>query len=102
LRDVYEHTVYVAESLDAIRDLIAGLMDIFVTSLSNRINLQIRLLTVITTIFMPLTLLTGIFGMNFKYIPLLQWEGSFYLLMGFMLTIVLGLLIVFWRIRWLR
>lgn len=102
LRDVYEHTVYVVESLDAIRDLIAGLMDIFVTSLSNRINLQIRLLTVITTIFMPLTLLTGIFGMNFKHMPFLEWEGSFYLLMGFMLTIVLGLLIVFWRIRWLR
>ncbi|MGH6631699.1 MAG: magnesium/cobalt transporter CorA, partial [Burkholderiales bacterium] len=51
LRDVYDHTVYVIESLDAIRDLVAGLMDIFVTSLSNRINLQIRLLTVITTIF---------------------------------------------------
>jgi magnesium transporter len=102
LRDLYEHTVYVVESLDAIRDLIAGLMDIFVTSLSNRINLQIRLLTVITTIFMPLTLLTGIFGMNFKHMPFLEWEGSFYLLMGFMLAIVLGLLIVFWRIRWLR
>ncbi|HVS25761.1 MAG TPA: magnesium/cobalt transporter CorA [Burkholderiales bacterium] len=102
LRDVYDHTVYVIESLDAIRDLIAGLMDIFVTSLSNRINLQIRLLTVITTIFMPLTLLTGISGMNFKHMPFLEWEGGFYLLMGFMLAITLGLLIVFWRIRWLR
>ena len=102
LRDVHDHMVYVIESLDAIRDLIAGLMDIYVTSLSNRINLQIRVLTVITTIFMPLTLLTGIFGMNFKYIPLLQWEGGFYLLMGFMLAIALGLLIVYWRIRWLR
>jgi len=102
LRDVYDHTVYVIESLDAIRDLIAGLMDIFVTSLSNRINLQIRLLTVITTIFMPLTLLTGIFGMNIKHMPFLEWEGSFYALMVFMLAIVLGLLYVFWRIRWLR
>jgi magnesium transporter len=102
LRDLYEHTVYVVESLDAIRDLIAGLMDIFVTSLNNRINLQIRLLTVITTIFMPLTLLTGIFGMNFKNMPFLHWESGFYLLMGFMLAIIVGLLIVFWRIRWLR
>ena len=102
LRDVYDHTVYVIESLDAIRDLIAGLMDIFVTSLNNRINLQIRLLTVITTIIMPLTLLTGIFGMNFKHMPFLGWESGFYLLMAFMITIVLGLLIVFWRIRWLR
>lgn len=102
LRDVYDHTVYVIESLDAIRDLIAGLMDIYVTSLSNRINVQIRLLTVITTIFMPLTLLTGIFGMNLKHMPFLEWEGSFYLLMGFMLAIALGLLIVYWRIRWLR
>jgi len=57
---------------------------------------------VITTIFMPLMLLTGIFGMNLKHMPFLEWEGSFFLLMGFMLTIVLGLLIVFWRIRWLR
>lgn len=102
LRDVYDHTVFVAESLDAIRDLIAGLMDIYVTSLSNRINLQIRLLTVITTIFMPLTLLTGIFGMNFKHMPFLQWDSGFYLLMGFMLAITVGSLIVFWRIRWLR
>ena len=102
LRDVYEHTVYVIESLDAIRDLIAGLMDIFVTSLNNRINLQIRLLTVITAIFLPLTLLTGIFGMNFKNMPPLEWEGGFYLLMVFMLAIALGLLAVFWRIRWLR
>ena len=102
LRDVYDHTVYVIESLDTIRDLIAGLMDIYVTSLSNRINLQIRLLTVITAIFMPLTLLTGIFGMNFEHMPLLGWEGSFYLLMAFMLAITVGLLMVFWRIRWLR
>ena len=102
LRDVYEHTVYVIESLDAIRDLIAGLMDIYVTSLSNRINLQIRLLTVITTIFMPLTLLTGIFGMNFKHMPFLEWEGSFYVLLATMLTITVALLAVFWRIRWLR
>ena len=102
LRDIYDHTVYVVESLDAIRDLLAGLMDIYVTSLSNRINLQIRLLTVITTIFMPLTLLTGIFGMNLKHMPFLEWEGSFYVLMVFMLAIVLGLLFVFWRIRWLR
>ena len=102
LRDVYDHTVYVIESLDAIRDLIAGLMDIYVTSLSNRINLQIRLLTVITTIFMPLTLLTGIFGMNFKNMPFLGWQSGFYLLLALMLVIALGLLAVFWRIRWLR
>ncbi len=102
LRDVYDHTVYVIESLDAIRDLIAGLMDIFVTSLNNRINLQIRLLTVITTIFMPLTLLTGIFGMNFRHMPFLDWESGFYLLMVLMFAIPLGLLFVFWRIRWLR
>ncbi|MGH8751424.1 MAG: magnesium/cobalt transporter CorA [Burkholderiales bacterium] len=102
LRDVYDHSVYVVESLDAIRDLLAGLMDIYVTSLSNRINLQIRLLTVITTIFMPLTLLTGIFGMNFKNMPLLGLNGGFYLLIGFMFSIVAGLLAVFWRIRWLR
>jgi magnesium transporter len=74
-------------------------MDIFVTSLGNHINLQIRLLTVITTIFMPLTLLTGIFGMNFKQMPVLGWGSGFYLLMGLMAIISLALLEVFWRIR---
>ena len=59
-------------------------------------------ITVITTIFMPLSLLTGIFGMNFKHMPFLQWDSGFYLLMGFMLAITVGSLIVFWRIRWLR
>lgn len=101
LRDVYDQTVYVIASLGAIRDLITGLMDIYVTSLSNRINLQIRLLTVITTIFMPLARLTGIFAMNFKNMPFRDWHNGFYLLMGFMLVIALGLLALFWRIKWL-
>ena len=59
-------------------------------------------ITVITTIFMPLTLLSGTFGMNFNHMPFLGWESGFYLLMGLMVVISLALLAVFWRIRWLR
>lgn len=101
LRDVYDHTVHVIESLEAIRDLIAGMLDIYLSSISNRVNQEVRLLTVIALIFMPATMISGIFGMNFRVMPLLENPLGFYLALGMIASIACVFGIAFWRRRWL-
>jgi magnesium transporter len=101
LRDIYDHTVHVIESLEAIRDLIAGLLDIYLSTISNRVNQEVRVLTVIALIFMPSTLLAGIFGMNFKVMPLLDNPNGFGIVVGLMLCVAATLGLIFWRRKWL-
>lgn len=101
LRDIYDHTVHVIESLEAIRDLIAGLLDIYLSTVSNRVNQEVRVLTVIALIFLPSTLLAGIFGMNFKSMPLIDNPSGFVLVIGLMLGVATTLGIIFWRRKWL-
>lgn len=101
LRDVYDHTVHVIESLEAIRDLIAGLLDIYLSTVSNRVNREVRVLTVIAMIFLPSTLLAGIFGMNFHVMPLLENPDGFAIAIGMMLGVAATLGFVFWRRKWL-
>ncbi len=101
LRDVYDHTVHVIESTETIRDLIGGMLDIYMSALSNRLNIEMRFLTAITTVFLPLTLITGIYGMNFDYIPELKWHWGYYTVLGFMACVAGGMGFVFWRRKWL-
>jgi magnesium transporter len=101
LRDIYDHTVHVIESLESIRDLIAGMLDIYLSSISNRVNLEVRILTVITTLFMPAALIAGIFGMNFRSMPLLEDNEGFLIALSMMAAIALVMVTVFWRRRWL-
>lgn len=101
LRDIYDHTVHLIESLEAIRDLIAGMLDIYLSSISNRVNQEVRALTVFALIFMPATLITGIFGMNFRSMPLLENPSGFAIAIGMMIGVVATLGLVFWRRRWL-
>lgn len=101
LRDIYDHTVHVIESLEAIRDLIAGLLDIYLSTISNRVNQEVRVLTVIALIFMPSTLLAGIFGMNFKAMPMLDNPNGFAIIIGMMLGVAATLGAIFWRRKWL-
>ena len=101
LRDVYDHTLHIIESVESLRDLTAGMLDIYISSVSYRISTVMKVLTVITTIFMPLTLITGIYGMNFKYLPGLDWEGGFFAVLGVMVAISLGMLVLFRRKKWL-
>jgi magnesium transporter len=77
LRDVYDHTVHAIESLEANRDVIAGLLDVYLSSASNRVNQEVRALTVVAIIFMPATLISGIFGMNFKPCRCWTWPNGF-------------------------
>lgn len=102
LRDVYDHTVHVIEILEAVRDLLADLVDIYLSSVSNRLNLELRVLTVLTTLFMPASLIAGIFGMNFRYIPLLESHSGFALALALMALIATAMAALFWRRNWLR
>ncbi|MDR2838477.1 MAG: magnesium/cobalt transporter CorA [Azonexus sp.] len=101
LRDVYDHTVHLIESLEATRDLIASMLDIYLSSLSNRVNKEVRALTVVALIFMPTTLITGIFGMNFQFMPLLADHNGFFYALLLMGIIATSIGFIFWRRRWL-
>jgi magnesium transporter len=78
------------------------MLDVYLSSLSNRFNLELRALTVITTLFMPAALVAGIFGMNFKHMPWLDLPHGFGLAMGLMGSIALVMMSIFWRRNWLR
>ena len=101
LRDVYDHTVHVIESLDAMRDLIGDMLEIYLSSVSNRLSVEVRLLTVITIIFVPATLISGIFGMNFHTMPLLGQHDGFWMAIGMMLAVAATMGAIFWRRNWL-
>jgi len=78
LRDVYDHTIRVIETVETFRDILSGILEIYLSSVNNRMNSVIKILTIITTIFMPLSFIAGIYGMNFKYMPELEWHWGYY------------------------
>jgi magnesium transporter len=100
-RDVYDHTVQVIDTVETYRDLLSGMFDLYLSSISNRTNEIMKFLTVIGTIFMPLTFLVGVYGMNFKHLPELEWRNGYFMLWGFMLTLAIAMIIYFRRKRWL-
>lgn len=101
LRDVYDHTVNFIESLETIRDSLSGMMDIYMASVSQRVNLELRALTVVAMLFMPATLIAGIFGMNFDRMPWLKDYYGFWWAIGLMATIASIMILIFWRRQWL-
>ena len=101
MRDVYDHTIRVVESVDSYRDLITGMLEIYLSSVSNRLNEIMKVLTVFSTIFIPLTFLTGIYGMNFQDMPELRWPWSYPILWGIFISIPVILLIYFRKRKWL-
>ena len=101
LRDVYDHTVHFIESLEAIRDLLAGMLDIYLSSLSNRVNMELRTLTVVAMLFMPATLIASIFGMNFETMPWLDNPNGFWWAISIMAGVALSMGLLFWRRQWL-
>jgi magnesium transporter len=101
LRDVYDHTIQVIDTMETQRDILSGMIDIYVSSVNNQLNRVIKVLTIITTIFMPLTLVAGIFGMNFKYLPWLDSPAGPVLALA-MMGVIAGLMVGFlMRKRWL-
>ena len=101
LRDLYDHVVQVLKTIESQRDLLAGILDVYLSSLSNRMDEIMKLLTVIGTIFIPLTLITGIYGMNFKWMPELNWRWGYPAVWAVMITIALLMVRMFKKKGWI-
>ena len=108
LRDCYDHTVQVMDMVETYRELASGLMDVYLSAVSNKMNEVMKLLTVVSSIFIPLTFVAGIYGMNFNTekspynMPELNWYWGYPLCLGVMGAIAFGLLFFFWRRGWLE
>jgi magnesium transporter len=101
LRDVADHALRALETIETYRDTAATLIDIYMSSVSNRMNDVMRVLTVIATVFIPLTFIVGIYGMNFPNMPEMRWPWAYAAVWGVMTATVLGLLLFFRRRGWL-
>jgi magnesium transporter len=101
LRDVYDHAIQVIDAIEIYRDMLSGMLDIYLSSLNNRMNAVMKVLTVIATIFMPLTFLAGVYGMNFKHMPELDWPWGYPMIMLIMAGVALFMLTLFRRKKWL-
>jgi magnesium transporter len=100
-RDVYDHVLRVTDAFDTYRDMISSLLEIYNTTISNRINEVMKVLTVFATIFIPLTFVVGIYGMNFEYMPELKWKWSYPVLWCVMILVPVLLLSFFRKKKWL-
>lgn len=101
LRDIYDHAIQAIDTIETYRDLLSGMLDIYLSSVSNRMNEVIKVLTIIATIFIPLTFLSGIYGMNFKYMPELEWRWAYPALLLIMGAVFGMMLIYFKRKKWM-
>jgi magnesium transporter len=100
-RDIYDHTVQLIDTIETFREMLSGMMDIYLSSISNKTNEVMRVLTVIATIFMPLTFIAGVYGMNFKYMPELEWHWGYFGVMTMMAAAGVSMLLYFRRMKWL-
>ena len=101
LHDVYEHTFQVLDTLESLREMIASALESYMSSVSNRMNEIMKVLTIISTIFIPLTFIAGIYGMNFENMPELTWRSGYAATLGVMALIAIGMLFFFRRKSWL-
>jgi magnesium transporter len=100
-RDVYDHVVQIVDTIETLREMVSASLDIYLSSISYRLNAVMKVLTIITTIFMPLTFIVGVYGMNFEYMPELQWKWGYPAVWALMATVGVGMLLVFRKKRWL-
>jgi magnesium transporter len=101
LKDLHDHIIQAAETVETYRELMAGVMEVNLSAMSNRMNKVIKVLTIISTIFIPLTFIVGVYGMNFRFMPELEFAWAYPLIWGIMLFIALGMLLFFKRRRWI-
>ena len=101
VKDLYDHIIQVADTLETYREMVGGMLDIYLSSVSNRMNEVMKILTIIATIFIPLTFIAGIYGMNFEYMPELSWSWGYPLVILAMLAVGLVMVMYFRRKGWL-
>jgi magnesium transporter len=98
--DVYDHVSHIIDSMDTFKDLTSSLMDIHINAMNTKMNEVMKVLTVISTIFMPLTFIVGVYGMNFKFMPELDWKYGYYVVWGIMGLIFISMMIYFRKKKW--
>ncbi len=101
LGDVYDHVVQVMDTIESYRDLLGGMLELYISMVSNRMNEVMKVLTIIATIFIPITFVAGIYGMNFKYMPELDWPWGYGLAWVVMVAMVVAMLLFFRKKRWM-
>lgn len=99
--DVYDHAIRVTEAMESYRDLITGMLDIYLSSISNKMNETMKVLTVFASVFIPLTFIAGVYGMNFEYMPELKWHWGYPALWGVFIGITAFLLRFFKKKKWI-
>ena len=100
-RDVYDHVVQIVDTIETLREMVSASLDIYLSSISYRLNAVMKVLTIITTIFMPLSFIVGIYGMNFEHMPELQWKWGYPAVLGVMAVVGGGMLLAFRKKGWL-
>ncbi|MCK5063776.1 MAG: magnesium/cobalt transporter CorA [Candidatus Fermentibacteraceae bacterium] len=101
LRNLYDHTIQVIDTVETYRDVISGMHDMYLSSVSNRMNQIMKVLTIIATIFIPLTFISGVYGMNFRYMPEINWRWGYFVILGFMLAVSIVMLSYFKKKKWI-
>jgi len=101
LRDVYDHTIQIIDTVESLRDMISGLLDVYLSSISNRMNEVMKVLTIFASIFIPLTFVAGIYGMNFRFMPELEWDWGYFVVLFIMALAAGAMLVYFKRKKWL-
>ena len=100
-RDVYDHTIQVIDTIETCRDLVSGMHDMYLSAVSNRMNEIMKVLTIIATIFIPLTFIAGIYGMNFENMPELSWRWSYPVLWSVLIAVGAAMVMYFRKKKWL-
>jgi magnesium transporter len=101
IRDLYDHTIQVIDTIEIMRESALALLDLYMNSVSNKMNEIMKVLTIMASIFIPLTFVAGVYGMNFDNMPELHWNYSYFVVWGVMILMVIGMLIYFKRKKWL-
>jgi magnesium transporter len=101
LKDVYDHTIQIIDTIETYRDMISGMLDTYLSSVSNRMNEVMKVLTIFAAIFIPLTFIVGIYGMNFTYMPELGWKWGYFAVLAVMVVVVVCMLVFFRKKKWL-
>jgi magnesium transporter len=100
LKDVYDHTVQIIDTIETDRDILTGMLDLYLSSISNKLNEVMKVLTIISTIFIPMTFITGIYGMNFLFMPELGWRWAYPAVWLIMIFVAASMFLFFKRIKW--
>jgi magnesium transporter len=101
LKDVYDHVIQVMDTIETFREMLSGMLDVYLSSVSNRLNEVMKVLTIIATLFIPLTFVAGVYGMNFEYMPELKWRWGYFAILGLMAAISVVMFLFFRKKKWI-